>query len=145
MLELRNDLEKQLFALEVQGMDERYDAAVRMCRAWRGKNGYHSRLSECEVHPIRDAFCYAYALLNRDGEGDRARAHDLLYRVIPLQDINPARPTYGIWQYFLEEDLEEMNPPDWNWHGGISPTSAPPPSKMRLTSLAPPKLRSSPG
>ena len=115
MLELRNDLEKQLFALEVQGMDERYDAAVRMCRAWRGKNGYHSRLSECEVHPIRDAFCYAYALLNRDGEGDRARAHDLLYRVIPLQDINPARPTYGIWQYFLEEDLEEMNPPDWNW------------------------------
>ena len=115
MLNLRNDLEKRLFALEVQGMDERYDADVRMCRAWRGKNGYHSRLSECTVHPIRDAFCYAYALLNRDGAGDRARAHDILYRVIPLQDINPARPTYGIWQYFLEEDLEEMNPPDWNW------------------------------
>jgi hypothetical protein len=115
MLELRNDTERKLFALEVQSMDERYDAEVRMCRAWRGKNGYHSRLSECTVHPIRDAFEYAYALLNRDGEGDRARAHDLLYRVIPLQDINPARPTYGIWQYFLEEDLEEMNPPDWNW------------------------------
>ncbi|MBQ7338233.1 MAG: hypothetical protein IJW40_07240 [Clostridia bacterium] len=115
MLELRNDLEKRLFALEVQSMDERYDAEVRMCRAWRGKNGYHSRLSECTVHPIRDAFEYAYALLNRDGEGDRARAHDLLYRVLPLQDINPSRPTYGIWQYFLEEDLEEMNPPDWNW------------------------------
>lgn len=115
MLKLRNDLEKRLFALEVAGMDERYDPAVRMCRAWRGKNGYHSRLSECTVHPIRDAFEYAYALLNRDGEGDRARAHEILYRVIPLQDINPARDTYGIWQYFLEEDLEEMNPPDWNW------------------------------
>ncbi len=115
MLELRNDLEKRLFALEVQAMDERYDAEVRMCRAWRGKNGYHSRLSECTVHPIRDTFEYAYALLCRDAQGDRARAHDILYRVIPLQDINPARPTYGIWQYFLEEDLEEMNPPDWNW------------------------------
>lgn len=115
MLELKNELEKKLFALEVQGMDERYDSEHRMCRAWRGKNGYHSRLSECTVHPIRDAFEYAYSLLNRDGEGDRARAHDILYRVISLQDINPSRATYGIWQYFLEEDLEEMNPPDWNW------------------------------
>ncbi len=115
MLHFKAEFEKELFALEVRAMDESYDPAVRMCTSYRGKNGYHSRLSDCTVHEIRKSFDYAYQLLNRDGEGDRERAHDILYRVIALQDMNPARNTYGIWQYFLEEDLEEMNPPDWNW------------------------------
>lgn len=115
MLQFKKEFEKDLFALEVRALDESYDPAVRMCTSYRGKNGYHSRLSDCTVHEIRKSFDYAYQLLNRDGEGDRERAHDILYRVIALQDMNPARNTYGIWQYFLEEDLEEMNPPDWNW------------------------------
>ena len=37
------------------------------------------------------------------------------------------------------------NLPGWNWHGGISPTSVPPPSRMQLTSSAPLKPKSSPG
>ncbi|MBQ2709757.1 MAG: hypothetical protein IJF67_15905 [Clostridia bacterium] len=115
MMQLKNDLERKLFAIGVEGLDDRYDPAVRMIWEYRGKHGYHSRLSDCMVHPVRGSFHYAQALLNRDGEGDRTRAHDLLYRVIPLQDINPARDTYGIWSYFLEEDLEEMDCPDWNW------------------------------
>ncbi len=115
MLHFKTEFEKELFALEVRALDEKYDPAVRMTTSYRGKNGYHSRLSDCTVHDIRGSFDYAYQLLNRDGEGDRERAHDILYRVIALQDMNPARNTYGIWQYYLEEDLEEMNPPDWNW------------------------------
>ena len=115
MLNFKQDFEKALFAEGMRKMDERYDAARRMVWGYRGKNGYHSKLSDCPVHAIRDAFDYAYLLLCRDEEGDRARAHDLLYRVIPLQDINPSNRTYGIWQYYLEEDLEEMDEPDWNW------------------------------
>lgn len=110
-----NDWEKAKFLSAMENADKSYDPAVRMSVTYRGKNGYHSRLSDCRVHEIRYSFSYAYALLNRDGEGDRERAHDILYRVLALQDANPARRTYGIWQYFLEEDLEEMNPPDWNW------------------------------
>ena len=115
MLNFKQDFEKQLFAAGMKKMDERYDAARRMVWGYRGKNGYHSKLSDCPVHAITDAFEYAYLLLCRDEEGDRERAHDLLYRVIPLQDINPKNRTYGIWQYYLEEDLEEMDEPDWNW------------------------------
>ncbi len=115
MITFKTELDKQLFDRRMAGYDSQYDAEVRMVRDWRGANGYHSRLSECTVHPIRSAFVYAYDLLRRDEEGDRARAHSILYRVLPLQDIDPSRDTYGIWSYFLEEWLEEMDMPDWNW------------------------------
>lgn len=115
MLYCKNDFEKELFELGVAKNATTYDPERRLVRRWRGKNGYHSRLSECEVHEIRASLELAYMLFNRDAEGDRATAYDILYRMIPLQDVNPARNTYGIWQYYLEEDLEEMNPPDWNW------------------------------
>lgn len=115
MLYLKKDFEQKMFLDSMAALDQKYDPAVRMCTSYRGKNGYHSRLSDCTVHEIRLSLEYAYLLLVRDAEGDRARSWDILYRVIPLQDMNPARNTYGIWQYYLEEDLEEMNPPDWNW------------------------------
>lgn len=115
MLNFKQDFEKVLFAAGMKKMDEKYDAARRMVWGYRGKNGYHSKLSDCPVHAIVDAFDYAYLLLCRDEEGDVARAHDVLYRVVALQDINPNNRTYGIWQYYLEEDLEEMDEPDWNW------------------------------
>ena len=115
MLNFKQDFERDLFAVGMKRMDEKYDAARRMVWGYRGKNGYHSKLSDCAVHPISDTFNYAYLLLCRNEEGDVARAHDILYRVIPLQDINPTNRTYGIWQYYLEEDLEEMDEPDWNW------------------------------
>ena len=115
MLYLKNDLEKELFDLSVPRRMTSYDPERRMTKGWRGANGYHSRLVNCEIHDIRGSLEVAYMLLNRDAEGDRQIAYDILYRVIPLQDINPARKTYGIWSYYLEEDLELMNPPDWNW------------------------------
>ncbi len=43
------------------------------------------------------------------------RAKDILNRVIALQDQNPENKTYGIWSWYLEEPLEMMSPPDWNW------------------------------
>ena len=109
MLYCKNDFEKELFDISVANLAKRYDPERRMVKGWRGANGYHSRLVNCEVHEIRASLELAYALLNRDAEGDRQIAYDILYRVLPLQDINPARKTYGIWAYYLEEDVERMN------------------------------------
>lgn len=115
MTTFQKPFEEKLYKLYMQAYDDTYDPVVRMCVTYRGKNGYHSKLSDCMVHDVRASFSYAYDLLIRDSPGDRQRAYDILYRVIPLQDINPNRDTYGIWSYFLEEDLEEMDKPDWNW------------------------------
>lgn len=114
MLNFKSETDKKLFDLEMQARNNSYDEETMMCRMYRGLNGYHSKLADCTVHGITDNFSYAYELLLRDGEGDRERAYDILYRVIPLQDINPVKRTYGIWAYYLEERLEEMDEPDWN-------------------------------
>ena len=114
MLYFKKEFEKELFEAAVPKELAKYDPERRMVKAWRGANGYHSRLKNCEVHEYRVTFELAYMLLNRDAEGDRAFAYDMLYRIIPKQDINPESKTYGIWAYFLEEDLDQMNPPDWN-------------------------------
>ena len=116
MLNFKNDFEKEIYAL---GDEPRifvdYDPEVRLVKRYRGKNGYCSKLSDCTVHEIRASFYFANQLLTRDSEGYRQIAHDVLYRALPLQDINPARRTYGIWPYYLEESLEEMDVPDMNW------------------------------
>ncbi|MBN2315562.1 MAG: hypothetical protein JXM79_16660, partial [Sedimentisphaerales bacterium] len=39
----------------------------------------------------------------------------ILRRVIALQDQDPNSRTYGIWSWFMEEPLDQMSPPDWNW------------------------------
>lgn len=115
MLFFKNDKEKTLYDGIMKNLNARYDDDVKMLREWRGENGYHSRLVNQYVHSTNASLGYAYELLNRGGEKDCLRAIDILYRVVPLQDVNPENNTYGIWSYFVEESLEEMNPPDWNW------------------------------
>jgi hypothetical protein len=95
--------------------DAQYDAAERMIRRPFSSPGYHTTLTGGTVHPTRDSLEYALALLD-SGEAERlGRAEDILRRVIALQDQDPASRTYGIWSWFLEEPLERMSPPDWNW------------------------------
>ncbi len=116
MLYFKNDFEKEIFDLgDVPRMFNDYDPEVRLVKRYRGKNGYCSKLSDCTVHEIRASFYFAQGLLRRDSEEYTKIAHDVLYRVLPLQDINPARRTYGIWPYYLEESIEEMDVPDMNW------------------------------
>lgn len=114
MLYLKKEFEKEFFETAVSREFSKYDPERRMHKS-RDYGNAHSRIYNCEVHKIRESLELAYMLLNRDAEGDREVAHDILYRVLPLQDINPARKTYGIWSYYLEEDVELMNPPDMNW------------------------------
>lgn len=95
--------------------DSQYDHAQRMIRRPFSSPGYHTTLTGGFVHPTRDSLEYAVALLD-SGEPNRTqRAEDILRRVISLQDQDPNSRTYGIWSWFLEEPLEKMSPPDWNW------------------------------
>ena len=113
-MELKRDFEKKFVEQHMQNFDKTYDPETRMCHGFRGKNGYGSKLSEVTVHDFMPNFRYAYRLLVRDEEGDRARAHDMLYRMLSYQEQNPARPDYGVWPYFIEERLEEMDAVDYN-------------------------------
>ena len=115
MLYFKNAKEKKLYEGIMKKADADYDDDVKMMREWRGENGYHSQLVNQYVHSTNASLGYAYELMNCGREGDVERAVQILYKVVPLQDTNPDNDTYGIWSYFVEESLDEMAPPDWNW------------------------------
>ena len=110
-----SNAEKQAFLRALSRQDERYDPAQKMIRRPFSSPGYHTTLKGGYVHPTRDSLGYALALLD-SGEPQRLeRACDILRRVIALQDQDPKSRTYGIWSWFMEEPLDKMSPPDWNW------------------------------
>ena len=114
MILFANEEEKKLFSGIMERYDESFDAEESMITEWRGENGYHSRIVNRLVHSVVISLEYAYDLMCRGTKQDFQRAEDIIRKVLPLQDADPARKTYGIWPYYLEEPLEEMNPPDWN-------------------------------
>ncbi len=107
--------QKAQLAKAIEPLHAQYDPAERMLRKPFSSPGYHTTLKGGTVHPTRPALDYAIALLDTGEERWLGRACDILTRVISLQDQNPASKTYGIWSWFLEEPLEKMSPPDWNW------------------------------
>lgn len=115
MLYFKNEQEKILYNGIMEREDSNFDDSVKMIREWRGENGYHSKIVNAYVHPTSYSLSYAYELLNRGNEEDITRAVEILRKVVPLQDTVPDSRTYGIWSYYLEESLEEMDMPDWNW------------------------------
>ena len=96
--------------------EERFDSACGMpATEWKGP-GYHSRIAPgSRVHETRLALDFALASLQRDASGDREKAARAVAAVLKLQDTEPVHDTYGIWPWLLEEPLEAMSPPDWNW------------------------------
>ena len=95
--------------------EKTYDPIERMVLVPFSSPGYHTTLTGGMVHPTRETFIYAVSLLDSGEEGDQERGRAILDRVLDLQDTDPASPTYGIWSWFLEETLQQMSPPDWNW------------------------------
>ncbi len=92
-----------------------YDPRERMIRAEVASVGYHTTLRSGHVHKTRESLTYAVGLLDAGGEERRQRAAGIIERVIALQDREPESKTCGIWSWYLEEPLETMSPPDWNW------------------------------
>ena len=93
----------------------RYNEATQMLRRPFSSPGYHTTLTGGDVHPTRDSLAYAVALLDTRDANWTSRAEGVIRAVLRLQDQNPEHKTYGIWPWFLEEPLEKMSPPDWNW------------------------------
>lgn len=84
---------------------------------------YHTALKK-ESHPevlaLYPSMSYAFDLLQHGEQAGIERAADILRVVLSLQDKDESRDTYGIWPYFYEESLDEMDRPDWNmadFHG----------------------------
>jgi len=109
------EVRRQAFLKALGECDARYDATEQMLQAPFSSPGYHTTLTGGTVHSTRESFEYAVALLD-SGEPERLeRAEAVLSRLIALQDQDRDSRTYGIWSWFLEEPLDKMSPPDWNW------------------------------
>ncbi|WP_199621402.1 hypothetical protein [Paenibacillus alkalitolerans] len=82
------------------------------------KKTYHTAL-KMETHPflhgIYESSVYALNLLDSGIDRYADRAAEILDVVSGLQDRDPASPTYGVWPYFYEESLQQMDIPDWNF------------------------------
>jgi len=106
---------RQAFLKALAECDSQYDAQEQMLQAPFSSPGYHTTLTGGTVHSTRESFEYAVALLD-SGEPERQKcAEAVLRRLIALQDQDPNSRTYGIWSWFVEEPLDKMSPPDWNW------------------------------
>jgi hypothetical protein len=110
-----NETERRGFLKALEERDAAYDPAEQMIRRPFSSPGYHTTLKGGAVHPTRDSFAYAVALLDSGDPKRLDRAVAILRRAIALQDQDPNSKTYGIWSWFLEEPLATMSPPDWNW------------------------------
>jgi len=100
----------------LKAVEKDYSPQHRMLGARFKSPGYHSRVPDGSwVHPTCLSLDYASALLDRGRPGDGDRAAAVIRKVLSLQDTNSQRKTYGIWPWFLEEPLDKMAPPDWNW------------------------------
>lgn len=82
---------------------------------WNGP-GYHTKIPNGTwVHTTRGSLEYALALLARGRDGDVRRAEAIIAKVINLQDQRPQSRSRGIWPWLLEEPIETMEAPDYNW------------------------------
>jgi len=99
----------------LEPLHKQYDPAAAMIARPFSSPGYHTTLKGGVVHPTRDSLNYAIALLDTGDEELKGRAEAILRKLISLQDQDPQSKTYGIWSWFLEEPLDKMAPPDWNW------------------------------
>ena len=78
--------------------------------------GYHTKIpDDTWVHTTRGSLEYAVALMARGQDQDIQRAAKVIRKVISLQDQNPKSRTCGIWPWLMEEPLDKMGAPDFNW------------------------------
>lgn len=105
------DLDKYLAHLEPNYSNEHQMLGT----AWNGP-GYHSKIPNGTwVHTTRGSLDYALALLARGRAEDVQRAEDIIVKVISLQDQRPQSRSRGIWPWLLEEPIDKMEAPDYNW------------------------------
>lgn len=97
--------------------DGAYDEREHLIRRHLGGEYiYHSALRNQDVHLTRESLEYALLLLELGGEARVRRAHEVIARVLELQDTDAQSKWYGIWGWYAEEPPSKMTPAaDWNW------------------------------
>ncbi len=109
---VRQEMIDRLLGETARAYDEAEAMVVRDYRHWVG--GYHTRRTG-RTHVVRDTADYAAGILMLGQEKDYDTAIKALYRICGLQDVREGSRTFGLWPYYLEEDLEHMLAPDYNW------------------------------
>jgi hypothetical protein len=108
--------DQALVSAAVAAQDAAYDPAEHLLtRTIGAEYHYHTNLRSRAAHPTRDSLDYALLLLEAGGEARTRRAHDIITRMVALQETDPATKWYGIWGYYMEEPAPKMSPADWNW------------------------------
>lgn len=95
--------------------DEKFDEEKNLVKGTVGEHAYHTKLAGRKVHDLRASLSYAAALLYGEIKEDIPKAEKIIKRILELQDTDPKSNTFGLWSYFEEEPLEEMDAPDRNW------------------------------
>lgn len=117
-------MKRDEFLAMLREQEASYDPTLCLVRAPLTAT-YHTALkpdTHPTVHPLLGGTVYAYQLLQAGDEASAGQAADILRGVLAHQDRDPSRDTYGIWPYFQEESLNEMDRPDWNmadFHGKL--------------------------
>lgn len=73
---------------------------------------YHTKLANRAVHMISFSSEYASQLMICEKEYDLGLK--IFKKILPMQDKREDSPTYGVWPYYLEEPIDEMDAPDFN-------------------------------
>ena len=108
----RQEMADRLLREMEAAYDKEESLIVREYAHWVG--GYHTRRTG-RTHVIRDTADYAASVLILGREEVYDRAFQALERICGLQDVRPGSRTFGLWPYYLEENLEQMLAPDYNW------------------------------
>lgn len=77
-------------------------------------HGYHTRLTGT-VHHIQATSCFALCALLSGQTRLYNHAFRAFDRICDLQDTRPGSRTFGLWSYYMEQPLDEMIAPDYNW------------------------------
>ena len=115
MFNFKNEKDKANFMYALEKTHNSYDPEVKMLKSTISSPGYHTLLSEGEIHHTRGSFSYAVALFDSGIRENIDRGREIALKVAALQDKDENSRTYGIWSWYYEEPLDKMGAPDWNW------------------------------
>ena len=101
----------EILSRELALFDEMENMVTRTEKAGAG---YHTKL-EGKIHHIKATSGFAAGVLLAEEVVRYSRAFRALHRVCDLQDTRKDSPTFGLWSYYMEEDLDHMIAPDYNW------------------------------
>lgn len=93
-----------------------YDAEEQLIKRYFGSAyNYNYYARNTYAHPTRESLGYAVALLDTYDDAFLARAQDILWRIIGIQEDDPEHQHYGVWPHLMEEPLGKGPYVDRNW------------------------------